>query len=108
MANLIEILLLAIDSPEMPQRALTPADLVYAAHARCPCGAGLAYVPAWYDKPNSPAYRCWDCSAILLDTAPHRGAPGSVTHTGQLSFIFYEIVSERQPSVAGATTRPKE
>lgn len=87
---------------------LTPADLVYAAFNHCLCGAGLAYVPTWYDKPESPAYRCWDCSAILLGTAPPKGEAGATTHTGQLAFIFYEIVSERQPSVKGATTRPKE
>lgn len=86
---------------------LTPTDLVYAAYKRCPCGAGLAYVPKWYDRPDSPAYRCWDCSAILLDSAPRKGQPGAVTHTGQLPFAFYELVGENQPSVNGATTRPQ-
>jgi hypothetical protein len=92
----------------MKDWALTPDDLVYAAYSRCPCGAGLAYVPKWYDEPQSPAHRCWDCSAILLDTAPHKGTEGSVEHTGKLPFIFYEILSEQQPSANGATTRPKD
>lgn len=91
----------------MPDWKITERDLCYAAHKRCPCGAGLAYVPAWYDKPDSPAYRCWDCSAILLDTAPHKGAEGATTHTGKLPFVFYEILSEKQPSANGATTRPQ-
>jgi hypothetical protein len=86
---------------------VTARDLVYAAHARCPCGAGLAYVPAWYDKPDSPAYRCWDCSAILLGAAVPKDVAGSVQHTGKLPFIFYEILSEKQPSAQGATTRPR-
>ncbi len=86
---------------------VTDQDLVYAAHSRCPCGAGLAYVPAWYDKPDSPAHRCWDCSAILLGTAVPKGGDGWVQHTGKLPFVFYEIPSEKQPSARGATTRAK-
>lgn len=72
-----------------------PEQLTYAAHARCPCGAGMAHVndgdPAGY----------WDCSAILTGTAD----PG-VRHEGQLPFVFWEIKSEWQPSQGGATTRP--
>lgn len=84
--------------------------LVYAAVARCPCGAGLAYDPAGevggedgpFPRPNA-----WDCSSILLGTAALKGQPGSVQHTGVLPFAFYEIKSERQPSARGETTRPK-
>lgn len=87
---------------------VTPDDLCYAAYKRCPCGAGLAYVPKWYDERYSPAWRVWDCSDILLGKAVNKNEEGAVTHTAQLPFIFYEIISERQPSVNGATTRPPQ
>lgn len=80
-------------------KQLTDQDLRYAAYKRCPCGAGLAYVPGGEDK-------CWDCSDILLGRAIPTGQPGSVEHTGKLPFIFYEILGEQQPSAKGATTRP--
>lgn len=85
--------------------------LVYAASARCPCGAGLAYDPAGEvgGEDDTPHYKpnAWDCSAILLGTAILKGQPGAVQHTGVLPFAFYEIKSENQPSAGGATTRPK-
>lgn len=72
-------------------------ELIYAAYSRCPCGAGLAYV-------SSPGRdeQYWDCSKIWLGTADI-----TVTHTGKLPFIFYEVLSENQPSAKGSTTRPK-
>jgi hypothetical protein len=79
------------------------SELVYAATSRCPCGAGLAYA-----KDSDPFKGYWDCSAILLETAIPSGEEGSVQHTAQLPFIFYEIKSEEHPSAAGATTRPSE
>lgn len=93
------------------QRARPLAErLVYAAHSRCPCGAGLAYDPAGeVGKLEDSPFRgpdCWDCSAILLGTAVARGEPGSAQHTDKLPFAFYEIKSENQPSAGGATTRP--
>ena len=84
--------------------------LIFAAHSRCPCGAGLAYDPAGevggiedgpFNRPNA-----WDCSAILLGTAALSGQHGAGQHTGLLPFAFYEIKSENQPSAGGATTRP--
>lgn len=83
--------------------------LIYAAHARCPCGAGLAYDSAGlvggddgpHHKPNA-----WDCSAILLGEAVQSGLPGAVRHTAPLPFAFFEIKSEHQRSVKGTTTRP--
>ena len=85
--------------------------LVYAAYARCPCGAGLAYDPAGEvgKMEDSPFHGpdSWDCSAILLGTAKAKGEEGSVQHTGKLPFAFYEITSENQPSAGGATTRPQ-
>ena len=81
-------------------KQLTEQDLRYAAYKRCPCGAGLAYVPG--SKEQS-----WDCSDILLGRAATKDQAGSVEHTGKLPFIFYEILGEQQPSAKGATTRPQ-
>lgn len=81
--------------------------LVYAATARCPCGAGLAYDPFSDGDGIFKGPSWWDCSAIILGTAIARGEPGAVTHTDQLPFAFYEIKGENQPSAHGATTRPK-
>lgn len=72
--------------------------LIYAATKRCPCGAGLAYTPG---DPSG----AWDCSAILLGEAIPIHQPGAVQHTAKLPFVFYEILSENQPSADGATTR---
>jgi hypothetical protein len=70
-------------------------ELTFAAHARCDCGAGLAY-------PNDiGVHGWWDCSAILTGTADR-----AVKHAGELPFVFYEIKSDNQPSANGATTRP--
>jgi hypothetical protein len=78
-----------------------PDELTYAATARCPCGAGLAYDDTCVQDPfNGPSY--WDCSAILLGTADR-----DAQHTDRLPFAFYEIKSEGQPSALGATTRPE-
>jgi hypothetical protein len=79
--------------------------LVYAAHSRCPCGAGLAYDPCFEDENSvfvGPLSGYWDCSAILQGVADQ-----TVRHTGKLPFAFYEVLSEGQPSANGATTRPK-
>ena len=73
--------------------------LVYAAFARCPRGAGLAYAPR--GESGKPIQGYWDCAAILLGTADE-----GVKHTARLPFVFYEIKSENQPSANGATTRP--
>ena len=78
--------------------------LVFAATSRCPCGAGLAYDPA--GESGKPIHGYWDCSAILLGIAVAKEQPGSIQHTAQLPFVFYEIKSEGQPSAQGATTRP--
>lgn len=75
----------------------TDDDLIYAGHSRCPCGAGLAY---------HEHLTYWDCSDILTGRAAPAGSPGAKQHTDKLPFTFYEIKSERQPSVNGATTRP--
>lgn len=85
------------------KKPLRDEDLIYAAAARCPCGAGLAYrrnAGPFGDKAH------WDCSDILTGRAIPSGQPGAKTHTDRLPFAFYEIKSERQPSANGATTRP--
>jgi hypothetical protein len=76
---------------------VTQDDLIYAAYSRCSCGAGLAY-----KKNPGPDEMYWDCSAILLGTADR-----AVKHEAQLPFAFWSLKSELQPSVGGATTRPK-
>lgn len=85
-------------------RAKSIADrLVYAAHSRCPCGAGLAFDPLFEDENSvfkGPLSGYWDCSAILLGKADQ-----AVQHTAKLPFSFYEVLSEQQPSAGGATTR---
>ena len=83
----------------------TENDLTWAATARCPCGAGLAYGKDQQDKESPLAYPYngyWDCSAIILGTA----VPGEAKHTAQLPFAYYDIKSDNQPSANGRTTRP--
>lgn len=86
-------------------KPLTEADLTYAATARCPCGAGLAYKHRTAEPYSPDGY--WDCSDILLGRAIPSGQEGAKTHTGKLPFVFYEITSENQPSAEGQTTRPE-
>ena len=82
------------------QAPLTDDDLVYAATARCPCGAGLAYVPGGRHPTGVPIHGYWECGDVLLGRAKPDG-----THQ-RYPFVFYEIKGERQPSARGATTRP--
>lgn len=74
-------------------------ELVYAAHARCKCGAGVAYA-----KGIGPGgeFAGWFCSQVL--TGRNRDMDN---HEGMLPFAFYQIKSEDQPSANGVTTRPK-
>lgn len=71
-------------------------ELRFAAKDRCACGAGMAY-PKDYMNPKGD----WYCSAILRGVADREKR-----HTAPLSFLYYEIKSEDQPSAEGATTRP--
>ena len=75
--------------------------LVYAATARCPCGAGMAYDPAEEGHGVFRGPDAWDCSAILLGTAD-----AAVKHEARLPFAFYDVKSEGQASANGRTTRP--
>lgn len=93
-----------MDNDELRQKSVADR-IVYAAHERCLCGAGLAYDPLFEDEASvfkGPLSGYWDCSAILTGTAD-----ASVQHTGKLPFSFYAIKSEQQPSACGATTRIK-
>jgi hypothetical protein len=71
--------------------------LVYAAKARCDCGAGFAYDRRARDH-------VWDCSAILLGDALLAGERSALIHSTPCA--YFELVSERQPAAHGATTRP--
>ncbi len=86
------------DKAEKPYK---DKNLIYAAYSRCECGAGLAY------HKGSGSRGSWDCSDILTGRAIEKDKLGSVTHTGRMPFLFYEIKSEDQPSAFGATTRKK-
>lgn len=84
-------------------------ELLYAAAARCACGAGLAYAPSDPGAPSLPfkGPSAWECSDILTDRAIRSGQPGAKVHDEPAPFMFYEIKSENQPSAQGATTRPE-
>lgn len=81
--------------------SLKDHELIYAAYARCPCGAGMAY------PKGIGGHGFWDCSDILTGRAIQKGLTGAVTHGARLPFIFWEIKSENQPSANGATTRKR-
>lgn len=93
-----------LDTDELKKKPIADR-LIYAAHSRCPCGAGLAYDPLFEDEDSvfkGPLSGHWDCSAIMLGDADK-----TKTHTARLPFAFYEVLSEQQPSANGATTRKK-
>ena len=92
------------------QKELASKDIwdrmVWAAHSRCPCGAGLAYDPLASLEGsvfNGPLAGYWDCSAIILGVQDN-----AVKHTAKLPFSFWSIKSAGQPSAQGATTKPAE
>ena len=96
-----------------PAKAYTDSELVYAARSRCKCGAGLAYLK------GSGGFGFWACSTqlthrakegereVLFGTQPLQSDVRELPHSLGLSFAFWEIKSEVQPSALGATTRPK-
>lgn len=92
--------------PQHHSRFFSDDELIYAATARCQCGAGLAYSPQ-DENPDLP-YKgpsAWDCSDILTGRAAKVGESGHVQHDDIAPFAFYEIKSEEQPSANGMTTR---
>jgi len=80
----------------------TEDELVFAATARCNCGAGLAY-PKGVGMHGS-----WLCSDILLGVAIPNGQEGCAVHDSGYHFSFYNIKSDQQPSAEGRTTRRKK
>lgn len=88
--------------------------LIYAATARCHCGAGMAYDPVAEGREKvTPIFgpTAWECSDILryAKLPPERQAEvKAADHREQLPFVFWEVKSELQPSARGATTRPAD
>lgn len=80
----------------------TEDELVFAATARCTCGAGLAY------PKNIGIHGSWHCSDILLGLALSSDKPDSKVHDSGYPFSFYNIKSDQQPSAEGQTTRRKK
>lgn len=70
-------------------------ELIYSAHDRCSCGAGLAY-----PKTCGPGHQ-WTCADVLTYRVKTN------EHHLELPFAFYNIKEDFQPSACGATTRPK-
>lgn len=99
-ADRLEALATAMWREELSNKPLL-ARMIFASHARCPCGAGLAYDPSSEEVSRGHGY--WDCSAIILGTAD-----ASVRHEVRMPFVFWDIKSENQPSAYGATTRPEK
>ena len=88
----------------MSDGTLQPKDLIFAATARCSCGAGLAYRRVLKRDDE----HTWECSVRLLclpgvtSVNPLHSGP---LHDEPKPFAFYEIKSEGQPSAGGMTTR---
>jgi hypothetical protein len=72
--------------------------LVYAATARCICGAGLAFDP-WGESGQPLGY--WACSRMLL------GAPAG-DHCSRIPFTGRTIMAENAGSAMGQSTRSVE
>ena len=76
--------------------AFTPEELLFAAGARCRCGAGMAY------PMGLGINGFWDCSAILMGTASKE-----IQHSDRLPFALYEVHAETSIRAGGRTTRPE-
>lgn len=93
-------------------RPFAADELTYSAHARCVCGAGLAY------PRDCGMHGSWFCSALLTrahgrlekranaDGEERIFTASGAEHQPGLPFSMYGIKSEGQPSAYGATTRP--
>lgn len=92
---------------------LTDKDLLYAATARCRCGAGLAYP---MDRELSWSIRAWVCSAVLKGEVESKAndqtiaALGNTAPVGEhdsLPWVFWKVREETSINNRGAyTTRP--
>jgi hypothetical protein len=100
-------------------RKYSPAELSYAASARCRCGAGLAYPDSVRCLSDEPRPDKWMCARVLLGEVPDSEGvhvvgfgerPGAYPEAPHDAFPFWcwEIKSECQPSADGRTTRPAE
>ncbi|CAN5276858.1 hypothetical protein BH10PLA2_BH10PLA2_09230 [soil metagenome] len=69
--------------------------LVYAATARCQCGAGLAFDP---HGPSGQPLGYWACSRVLLEQAPGE-------HCEPQYFAKRTILAENGADAHGQTTR---
>jgi hypothetical protein len=90
----------------------TDKELLYAATARCRCGAGLAYP---HDTETALQFRSWICSAVLKGQTDGEKAYAppflSIVVTegkhDQLPFAFYKVREESSVNNTGGwTTRP--
>lgn len=90
---------------------MTDKDLMYAATARCRCGAGLAHP---LDHDLAVKLRAWVCSAVLKGDgiatsqgfAALRGEPPTGDHDS-LDFAFFKVREETSiNNTGGHTTRP--
>lgn len=85
-------------SDDIPK--LTDKDLMYAATARCRCGAGLAHP---LDHELARELRSWVCSTVL------KGDPAENDNGDHdsLDFAFYKVREETSiNNLGGYTTRP--
>jgi len=74
--------------------------LLYAATARCRCGAGLAYP---IDTQAALELRAWCCSAVLKGDVP----PDQSGDHDALPFTFYKVREETSiNNIGGYSTRP--
>lgn len=97
----------------MAETTYTDLELLYAATARCKCGAGLAYP---LDHEAARKLRAWVCSAVLKGeaSAVSEKWPGGVTPANaneaphdRYDFAFWKIREETSINNAGSfTTRP--
>ena len=96
----------APEAPAADRPRLTDHDLLYAATARCRCGAGLAHP---LDHDLAIELRAWVCSVVLkgdpveIDLEDH---DSSEDHDA-LEFAFFKVREETSVNNAGGyTTRP--
>lgn len=79
---------------------MTDLELIYAATARCRCGAGLAHP---LDTKKAFELRAWICSRVLKGEIPET----DYKQHDSLDFAFYKVREETSiNNTSGETTRP--
>ena len=79
---------------------LTDLELIYAATARCNCGAGLAHP---LDTAKSFKLRAWLCAKVLKGEVPE----AELGQHDSFPFAFYKVREESSiNNASGETTRP--